>query len=251
MGESSGLGVRSCNLACPDQECGNQHQAGLTRFVNGKTRFQQLGLEFGWPHVNTTSSAFWAKKKKKLRLQAYICLRFQMVRGGGGMYKCQLSKMNGSHRKPNVGSETWLTESLLCIKCMCCSDRRISLLPVVTKSKCYLFKCLEIKMPRGKEQKSTRMWISGSWSSKYPFREGERQRVLVLAGSLVHMLCTCRANLSPGQCCRAASTSSWHGYLGQLPSCMGLQSWQGRTSASSDCLCGNAYLTWQALPSFV
>lgn len=46
------------------------------------------------------------KKKKKLRLQAYICLRFQMVRGGGGMYKCQLSKMNGSHRKPNVGSET-------------------------------------------------------------------------------------------------------------------------------------------------
>lgn len=66
MGESSGLGVRSCNLACPDQECGNQHQAGLTRFVNGKTRFQQLGLEFGWPHVNTTSSAFWAKKKKKV-----------------------------------------------------------------------------------------------------------------------------------------------------------------------------------------
>lgn len=65
MGESSGLGVRSCNLACPDQECGNQHQAGLTCFVNGKTRFQQLGLEFGWPHVNTSELSLLGKKKKR------------------------------------------------------------------------------------------------------------------------------------------------------------------------------------------
>lgn len=76
--------MRTFNLVCLHRECGNGHQAGLTCFMNSETRFQQLGLEFGWPHVNTSGLSFLGKKKKKLRLQAYICLGFQMVKGGGG-----------------------------------------------------------------------------------------------------------------------------------------------------------------------
>ena len=56
--------MRSFNPACPDQECGNQHQSGPTRFINSETRFQQLGLEFGWPHVNTSKLSFLGRKKK-------------------------------------------------------------------------------------------------------------------------------------------------------------------------------------------
>lgn len=81
MEERCRLWGRNFNPACLDQECGNQHQPDLTRFMYSGTGFQQPGLEFGWPHVNT-SLAFWGEKKNP-GLQAYVCLRFQMMKGGG------------------------------------------------------------------------------------------------------------------------------------------------------------------------
>lgn len=109
MGERCKLYVRSFNLACPDRECGNQHQPSLTHFMNSETRFQQLGLEFGWPHANTSKLSFLGEKKKKVKIKIMTSsLYLPQISYGERrrVYKCQLSKINGSHRKTNVRNET-------------------------------------------------------------------------------------------------------------------------------------------------
>lgn len=98
--------MRTFNLVCLHRECGNGHQAGLTCFMNSETRFQQLGLEFGWPHVNTSGLSFLGKKKKVTTSSLYLPRISNGERGRGRAYECQLSKINGSHRKTNVRSET-------------------------------------------------------------------------------------------------------------------------------------------------
>lgn len=99
-GERCRLQVRNFNPACLDQECGNQHQPGLTRFTNSETRFQQLGLEFGWPHVNTSELSFLGRKEVMTS-----SLYLPQISNGerGRVYKCQLSIINGLHRKTMSG----------------------------------------------------------------------------------------------------------------------------------------------------
>lgn len=97
-----------------------------------KQGFSSLVWNLGGHMQTLASLAFWGKKKKKVKIKIMTSsLYLPQISYGERrrVYKCQLSKINGSHRKTNVRNETWLTESLLCIKCMCCSDRRISLLP--------------------------------------------------------------------------------------------------------------------------
>lgn len=99
MGEKCRLRARSFNPVCPDRECGNRHQPGLTWFMNSETRFQQLGLEFGWPHVNTSELSFLGKKRKVMTTSLYLLQISNVERGRRRVYKCQLNKINSSHRK--------------------------------------------------------------------------------------------------------------------------------------------------------
>lgn len=77
-----------------------------------KARFQQRAEGFGWPRGSSSKFSLLGREKEVLTSSSYLpqvshgekgCVCVGRV---GGVYKCQLSKMNGSHRKPNTGSET-------------------------------------------------------------------------------------------------------------------------------------------------
>lgn len=82
-GKRCRLWVRSFNPAGQNQECGNQHQPGFECFVKRETWFQQLGVEFEWPHVNISEFSFPGKKKKSYDFKLIVASDFKWWKGEG------------------------------------------------------------------------------------------------------------------------------------------------------------------------
>lgn len=93
---SSGLGVRNVGIS------------------TSKARFEQRAVGFGWPRGSSSEFSLLGREKEVMTSSSYlpqvshgekgcVCVCVGRV---GGVYKRQLSKMNGSHRKAKAGSET-------------------------------------------------------------------------------------------------------------------------------------------------